>query len=90
MPDHPDHGTLEDAAPQDTTVLEPEAARINFAAARVRALAKIEFHLLDQAVQAPDDDSARQLELQADTAWRDALAINSEHDSGSSFWEVTF
>ncbi len=28
MPDHPDHGTFEDAAPQDTTVLEPEAARI--------------------------------------------------------------
>jgi len=85
MPDHPDHSTFEDATPTDT-VLELEAARVTFAATRVRALAKIELSLLEKAVRAPDDDSASQLELQADTVWRDALAISAEHNPNLTFW----
>jgi len=79
MPEYSDHGAFSGAAPTNT-VLEAEVTRLTFAAARVRKLAEIELELLVLALEAPDDDSARQLELQADTAWRDALALSSEHD----------
>lgn len=66
-------------APMDT-VLELEAARCTFAADRVRLLEARELQLLELAVGAPDDESARRYELQADAAWRDALALSGEHD----------
>jgi len=85
MPDHPDGGPFDEATLTDT-LLEPEAARLRIAAARVRALARIELELLEQAVRAPDDDSARRLELQADTVWRDALALSGEHVPDPPYW----
>jgi hypothetical protein len=79
MPDHTDHGAFDEATVTNTP-LELEAARFTFAAARIRALAIVELHLLELAVQAPDDDLANQLELRADTVWRDAVALAGEHD----------
>jgi Ser/Thr protein kinase RdoA (MazF antagonist) len=51
-----------------------------FAARRVRELSALELQLLEQAVKATNDGTALRLELDADTAWRDALALSSEHD----------
>lgn len=79
MSDHPNLGASNDAAPMNT-ILELEAARCAFAAARVRTLAALELRLLELAVQSRDDESARHLEMQADTVWRDALAVSREHD----------
>ncbi len=79
MPDHPNQSASNEAAPMNT-VLDLEAARCAFAAARVRALAALELRLLELAVEAPDDERARRLELQADTVWRDAQALSAEHD----------
>lgn len=87
MPDRPDHDALNHAAPINT-LPELEAARLRFAAARVRALTTIELGLLELAVGAPDDDSARRLELCADTVWRDALAVNGEHYPDLSNWHA--
>ena len=86
MHDHADHGAFYDAAPHQT-LLEREAVRLAFAASRVRRLAETELQLLELAVNAADDDSARQLELQADTAWRDALALTREHDPDPFPWQ---
>ena len=57
-----------------------ERRRVAFAAARVAAHADRELYFLDLAVRAPDDDSARRLELYADAAYRDAVAMAIEHD----------
>jgi hypothetical protein len=59
---------------------EADAARIGFAAARMRALEAIELRLLELAVSTPRDEEARWLELWADAAWRDAQALQEEHE----------
>src|SRR3712207_7068741 len=53
--------------------LSPEEARIEYAAARIEEHADREWYFLDLAVRAPDDDSSRLLELQANDACLDAL-----------------
>jgi hypothetical protein len=73
----PDHQLPAFAGP------DAEAARVRFAAARVRALENIEQRLLEMAVRASDDTEARWLELWADTAWRDARALRREHGEDS-------
>lgn len=80
MPDHPDHSAFDDSAIVHSERAR-EAARLSFAAARVRTLAEVELRLLELAVQTPDDDSARRLELHADEVWCDALAVSAEHDA---------
>ena len=62
--------------------LPPSAdqARLQFAAARADAHAVRELRLLELAVRAPDDESARDLELCAHEAYCDAHAIAKEHD----------
>ena len=57
-----------------------EQARVDFAHARADEHSVRELYLLELAVNASDDDSARELELRADDAYRDALAITKEHD----------
>jgi len=78
MPERADPRSLPEAM---LTTAAPgcDAARVRFAAARVRALEGIELRLLESAVRAPDDAEARRMELHADTAWRDAQALRSEH-----------
>lgn len=78
MSDRADHRALE-AALGMTPDPACEAARRRFAAARIHALEQIERRLLDLAVKASEDSAARWLELWADTAWRDAAALRSEH-----------
>lgn len=53
--------------------------RIQMAATRIAAHAARELALLEQAVAAHDDDEARELELEADTAHRDFVAMAQEH-----------
>lgn len=84
MSDRTDYRTFRDAAPSRTT-LELEATRLAFVAARMRALEWRELELLELAVNA-DDDAGRELELEADTAWRDAHALGDEHGLASSSW----
>jgi len=67
-----------------TPPLGPESAdldarRIAFAAQRVAAHAERELALLDRATRAKDDRRARQLELEADVAYRDVVALTEEH-----------
>jgi hypothetical protein len=64
---------------------ERELARLRFAADRIRTLAQVELRLLELAVGAADDDSARQYELRADSVWRDAMAVGGEHDPDHEF-----
>jgi hypothetical protein len=59
---------------------DPERARVDYALARADQHAVRELYFLDLAVLAPDDESARALELYADEAYRDAVAITEEHD----------
>jgi len=59
---------------------ELDRARLDFASARADAHATRELLLLELAVSASDDDSARRLELDAYEAYCDALAITEEHD----------
>jgi hypothetical protein len=80
-----DHGALNDAEPASTE-LELEATRLAFVTARVRVLERMELELLVLAVNTPDDETARRLELVADGAWRDALALNGEHELVHSYW----
>jgi hypothetical protein len=58
----------------------PEQARVDYALARADEHALRERYFLELAVRAPDDDSARTLELHAFEAFQDALAITQEHD----------
>lgn len=62
------------------TIQHLESRRRAFAIERAADHAERELYFLELAVDAPDDDSARQLELYADTAYRDALAIVTEHE----------
>ena len=56
-----------------------EQRRIAFAAARVAEHADRELSLLSRATQAENDRSARQLEGEADVAYRDFIALIEEH-----------
>lgn len=85
MSDHTDREGFDEATHMSVP-LEFEAARMTFAAARRHVLAEVELRLLELAVQAPDDDTARQLELKADTVWRDAIALSGEHDPCPTSW----
>ena len=76
MSDRTDH----DISHEQPSILELEAARMVFAARRVRELSALELRLLEQAVEAADDAASLRLEVEADTAWRDALALSGEHD----------
>jgi hypothetical protein len=69
--------------PRCTMPLGPEQSRRRFAAARADEHAVRELYLLELAVRAPDDESARQLEVYAHEAYCDAEAITKEHDLGS-------
>ena len=86
MPEHPerDRRLLKrpDATHNDHGSLPPHAdhARRQFAAARADQHAARELYLLELAVRAPDDESARQLELYAHEAYCDAHAITKEHE----------
>jgi hypothetical protein len=75
MPDRNDRDV-----PRGTMPPDPEQARRRFAAARADGHAVRELYLLELAVRASDDDSARRLELYADEAYRDAEAIRKEHE----------
>ncbi len=77
MPEHADQRPFDH--PPLAATLEAEAARVRFAAARIQAIEMNEQRLLDLAVRAPDDTQACWLESWADTAWRDAQALRSEH-----------
>jgi hypothetical protein len=58
---------------------EKEAKRIAFAAARVARHADRELSLLTRATEAASDRHARQLESEADAAYRDFIALIEEH-----------
>jgi hypothetical protein len=58
---------------------DPEARRVAFAAERAADLAERELALLTRATEASDDDVARELECDADTAYRNFIAITKEH-----------
>jgi hypothetical protein len=53
---------------------------VRFARARADEHAARELYFLELAVRAPDDDSARQLEVYAHEAYEDGQAITKEHD----------
>ena len=57
-----------------------EQARIDYARARADQHNVRELYFLELALQAPDDDSARILELYAYDAYQDAQAITTEHN----------
>lgn len=59
--------------------VEHEAKRITFAAARAAEHAERELSLLERATKALDDIVARELEYEADTAYRDFVAMRKEH-----------
>ena len=84
MGDRPDREPIRplDSAGSDrhATRPEPETARVDYARARADEHAVRELYFLDLAVQAPDDDSARALELYAYEAYQDAVAVTREHD----------
>ena len=89
MPDRPEHHRRRAGGPDATDMPygsmppHPDQARLRFAAARADAHASRELYLLELAVRAPDDESARQLELHAHEAYCDARAIAKEHDLDS-------
>jgi hypothetical protein len=57
-----------------------DSRRLAFANQRAADHIERELYFLELASDARDDDSARQLELYADTAYHDALAIITEHE----------
>lgn len=59
--------------------VEHEFRRITFAAGRAAEHARRELSLLEQATEALDDIAARELEYEADTAYRDFVALREEH-----------
>ena len=77
MQDDLDIGPPEPQRPGD-----PEIRRITFAASRVADHAARELALLVRATQVPDDRHARELELEADVAYRDLVALTEEHGLG--------
>ncbi len=82
MPDRPDRRRRGDVTDRPGPS-ELEAARLRFASARADRHAVRELYLLELAVAAPDDDSARLLELYAHEAYCDACAITREHGLGA-------
>ena len=70
---------MADRADGHATRPDPESSRIEYASARADAHAVRELYFLELAVQAPDDESARELELYAYDAYRDAMAFTKEH-----------
>ena len=66
-------------AKEAAALAENEAKRIAFAAARVAAHADRELALLARATEAASDLRARQLEGEADAAYRDFIALIEEH-----------
>ena len=73
MADRPDRKA------HDATLAENDAKRIAFAARRVAEHADRELRLLTRATEAASDFRARQLESEADAAYRDFLALIEEH-----------
>ena len=70
MPDRPD---------RQAEHADREARRVAYAAERIAAHADRELALLTRATEAENDMSARQLELEADSAYRDFIALMEEH-----------
>jgi hypothetical protein len=70
---------MADRFDREADFMEKEAMRIAFAAARVAQHADRELTLLTRATEAESDDSARQLEYEADAAYRDFIALIEEH-----------
>jgi len=62
---------------------EKEAARVAFAASRIAAHADRELSLLTRAAHAESDLYAQVLECEADTAYRDFVAMIEEHGLGA-------
>ncbi len=56
-----------------------EARRIAFAAQRIAQHADRELVLLTRATEAENDTNARRLEIEADDAYRDFIALIEEH-----------
>ena len=56
-----------------------EARRIAYAAERIAQHADRELVLLTRATEAESDITARRLELEADAAYRDFIALIEEH-----------
>ena len=70
---------MTDRFDQDARLAENDAKRITFAAARVAQHADRELTLLTRATQTTSDARARQLECEADAAYRDFIALIEEH-----------
>jgi hypothetical protein len=74
MPDDIDIGP-----PDPGRAADLEVRRITYAAARVADHAARELALLVRATQVRDDRRARELEYEADIAYRDLIALSEEH-----------
>jgi len=70
MPDRYDRGA---------EYADREARRIAYAAERIAQHADRELVLLTRATEAENDMNARRLEMEADTAYRDFIALIEEH-----------
>jgi hypothetical protein len=70
---------MPDRFDQDALLAENDAKRITFAAARVAQHADRELALLTRASHATSDARARELECEADGAYRDFIALIEEH-----------
>jgi hypothetical protein len=70
---------MADRFDQDARLAENDAKRITFAAARVAQHADRELALLTRATEATSDARARELECEADAAYRDFIALIEEH-----------
>ena len=63
-------------------IANEDARRIAFAAQRVAEHADRELRLLSMAAETPSDVRSQELEYQADSAYRDFVAMIEEHDLG--------
>ena len=73
---------MADRFDQEARLAENDAKRITFAAARVAQHADRELALLTQATLTTNDARARELEYEADAAYRDFIALIEEHGLG--------
>jgi hypothetical protein len=84
MPDSSPHHQQPDRAPDDLGMLlwntQGKSDTAAHAVALAEAHASRELELLELAVLAPDDESARELELRAYQAYCDSAAIIKEHN----------
>ena len=78
MADRADH-PWPDSALRTSVPADPDARRRTWAEARIQMLEELERCLLELAVQATNDTAACWLEAWADTAYRDAAALEDEH-----------